>query len=140
ITLVSAILTVIAMPTVPASAGHRSPVLTCNGSWTVIGSPDLDRAGNVLQGVWAASATDVWAVGMTYDMNEPVVEHYNGSGWGLVSVPITATEDALHGISGNGSTIWAVGNYLARAGYRMLTLRWNGSSWSRVSTPNIFGP
>jgi hypothetical protein len=57
-----------------------------------------------------------------------------------VSVPIAATEDALHGISGNASGVWAVGSYLARNGYRMLTLRWNGSSWSRGSTPNIFGP
>jgi hypothetical protein len=140
ISVVSAILTVVAMPTVPASAEHRSPSLTCSGSWTVMGSPDLSREGNVLQGVWAASATDVWAVGGTYDMDEPVVEHYTGSGWVLVSVPIAATEDALHAISGNTSTVWAVGDFLAREGYRMLTLRWDGSSWSRAPTPDIFGP
>lgn len=122
------------------TAGQPSPALTCSGSWAVIDSPDLDRGANVLQGVWAASATDVWAVDYTFSMVEPVVEHYTSAGWHLVTVPTAGMQDALHAVSGNEGNVWAVGNFLARQGYRMLTLRWNGSSWSRVSTPNLFGP
>jgi hypothetical protein len=125
----------------PATTGRPSPSLSCSGSWTAMASPDLDKGANELQGVWATSATDVWAVGLTFDMTEPVVEHFTpSSGWRLVSVPTAGMEDALHTVSGNRRNVWAVGNYLARRGYRMLILNRSGSAWSRVSTPNISGP
>ncbi len=44
--------------------------LTC-GTWSVVTSPSPGSTGNVLQGVAAVSASDIWAVGFYSNLGAP---------------------------------------------------------------------
>jgi hypothetical protein len=81
----------------------------------------------------ALSPTDVWAVGMVQGNNRccphAAIEHWNGTGWGVVSSPdpnpnATLSLTAIAAISA--SDIWAVGS----GGIQ----NWNGTNWSLVSS------
>lgn len=79
-----------------------------------------------LTGVWAASESDVWAVGGT-----GTIRHYTGDGlrWDVVSdVP---TDEHLNAVWGTSpSDVWAVGN----AG---VVLHYDGTRWSRVKVAGL---
>jgi len=88
---------------------------------TPTATPFNTRTWTGLSGVWAASDTDVWAVGGT-----GTILHYTGDPlrWDVVSdVPTSENLNAVWGTSP--SDIWAVGN----AG---VVLHYDGSRWSRV--------
>jgi len=79
-----------------------------------------------LTGVWAASDTDVWAVGGT-----GTIRHYTGDGirWDVVSdVPASEHLNAVWGTSS--SDVWAVGD----AG---VVLHYDGTRWSRVKVAGL---
>lgn len=73
-----------------------------------------------LEGIWAASANDVWAVGRG-------VHHWNGTSWtadaGNTSV-FTQNVNAIWGSAPN--DIWAVGDFST-------VKRFNGSAWTSVT-------
>jgi len=75
----------------------------------------------MLDGVWAASATDAWAVG-----GAGTIRHYTGGrfAWDVVD-DIPATED-LHAVWGTSSSdVWVVGDDAT-------ILHYDGKTWSRV--------
>ena len=92
----------------------------------------------------AASVTDAWAVGSRYDPGDreghTLIEHHDGT-----SSTITPSADGpsapqskLSGVAARTATdAWAVGSY-AKANNLIRTLveRWDGSSWTRVKSPN----
>lgn len=92
-------------------------------SWTAtpVGSGELD-------GVSAASASDVWAVGSGEGQQ---AWHFDGSKWTNVPVP---TGDALRDVLVTKGAVWAVGSTATAGGMQAVILRWNGTSWS-TSTP-----
>jgi hypothetical protein len=109
-----------------------------NGTrWKFVPSP-LDRDHEEqLQGVYATSKGDVWAVG--WRGKHPLVEHWNGAKWRVVKVPSPSNGGGLNSISGSGPTdIWAVG-FRGPAGwnpaYGTLVEHWDGSRWSIVDAP-----
>ncbi|MCG8557287.1 MAG: hypothetical protein MJD61_18665 [Proteobacteria bacterium] len=73
--------------------------------------------GHDLLGVWARSASDIWAVG-----EHGLLMHFDGSEWrnepGL-------SEESLNSVWGAGNTVWAVGD-------RGVVLVHDGSGWSEV--------
>jgi hypothetical protein len=79
-----------------------------------------------LRGVWAASASEAWAVGA-----QGTIRHYTGQPklWDIVSdVP---TEEDLNAIWGaSSSDIWAVGN-------KGIVLHYDGKSWSRMKIAGL---
>jgi hypothetical protein len=95
---------------------------------------------------------DVWIVGGYLDSangrNETFSDHWNGSTWSLVSMPlVTGSDDQLtyqfNSIVANSPTdVWAVGgsgdNALEQGGSPSTTLieHWNGSAWSIVPSPS----
>jgi hypothetical protein len=94
--------------------------------------------------VTALSPTNVWAAGSGYQSeNVPLVEHFDGKTWTLVSIPLPKPNDggAISEIRAVApSDIWAVGWYLPKtSGYEPLAEHWNGSTWSAVATPTIPG-
>jgi hypothetical protein len=119
-----------------------------NGSsWSVVSSSGPGLATNTLNGVAAISANNIWAVGD--DSNStgpsapfaPLVEHWNGSSWSVVTSPMQGTSDFLRGIAAvSASNLWAVGDY--RSGidpegpYFTLIEHWNGTSWKVVKSPS----
>ncbi len=128
--------------------GTNEHTLTLHWSgltWVQQSSPDAGTSENYLYGVDAKSASDVWAVG-NYDngagsVREPLTLHWNGSSWTVVSSPgVGANENYLYGVTAiSSSDAWAVGDYNDSAGgvEQTLTLHWNGSAWSVVTSPNV---
>lgn len=114
-----------------------------NGTaWTIVSSPNIESGSSYLYGVTAISANDVWAVG--YYQNPapstlPLIEHWDGSAWSIVSAPNVSSEDNLSGIAAiSANDIWAVGSSVNTDSYfQTLTEHWNGTQWSIVSSPNI---
>ena len=69
----------------------------------------------------------------------PLVSGTQSNDWSIVSSPNTsATEhNALRGVTCvSASECWAVGYYLAENAAQTLIERWDGTSWSIVSSPN----
>lgn len=97
-----------------------------------------------LTGVAAVSDRNVWAVGSFSNgrARQTLIEHWNGSGW-KVSKSLnpggSRRTDRLAAVDASSrSNVWAVGFFEARTrlALRTLVLRWNGSAWRRVRSPN----
>lgn len=81
---------------------------------------------NALNGVWEATASDVWAVGAG-----GTIRHYTGDPllWEIVAnLPTSVDLNAIWGFSS--SDIWAVGD----AG---VVIHYDGTSWSRVKVAGL---
>jgi len=111
-----------------------------NGTaWSVSFGPTSGFDGGCLHGIYAASPTDVWAVGS--DGSQALVEHYDGVSWSAVAIPGlgSATSSSLNAISGTGShAIWIGGVVNGATASASLIEHYNGS-WSAVSSPNPSG-
>ena len=113
-----------------------------NGSaWSRVPSPDPSTTLQSLDSVSAVSASDVWAAGYYNDAPQiqTLTMHWNGHSWAQVPSPDVggaATYNVLEGVTASSSDAWAVGYYGTSGGYRTLTLRWNGSFWNYVASPN----
>jgi hypothetical protein len=86
------------------------------------------------------SSSDVWAVGSAVSAPSTALnalaEHWNGSSWSVVPVPLPAGTpvSALLGVSARASNdVWAVGN----ANGHTFTVHWNGSAWSVVASRDV---
>jgi hypothetical protein len=117
-------------------------------SWTRVATPT--PGSGVLDGVTATSASNAWAVGVIGPGDgtpakaiEPLIERWNGSTWTeqtfadpldggrFAAVAATSAADA-----------WAVGNTGGTSnvtGQITLIDHWDGSSWTRVPSPNAAG-
>jgi len=113
-------------------------------SWTIVNSPNTSTTeANVVLGVTCVSASECWAVGYYYGLDDLIsqtlIERWDGTSWTIVNSPNTNTlSNVLLGVTcGSASDCWAVGNY-AVTGNVLQTLieRWDGTSWSIVSSPN----
>jgi hypothetical protein len=119
-----------------------------NGStWSVVSSSGPGVAINNLNGIAAISANNVWAVGDDADSGapsaqyRPLIEHWNGSSWSVVTIRMRGTSDFINGISAvSASNIWAVGFYRTsldpNGPYFTFIEHWNGSAWSVVKSPS----
>ena len=120
-------------PAVPAAAGTAGPSVPAPGQ------------SSILFGVTCPSSSDCWAVGRYRDVNGAGLNqilHWNGSAWSLVFAPepggTTAVAfNSLYGVAcASASDCWAVGAYFNASGVQFnQALRWNGTRWSLVSTP-----
>jgi len=116
-----------------------SPALAAGTSWHVDSSPNpAGSTASQLNGVFAASHTEAWAVGQTRvaasgDGFETLIEEWNGSTWSVVpGAPASASASSLNGVAGTGpSDIWAVGQNASTS----FIEHWNGQSWSHVASP-----
>jgi hypothetical protein len=82
------------------------------------------RSTNSLLAVWASSATNVWAAGVS------VALHLSGTTWSLTSGAV----DTTLGLWGSApDDLWAVG--LDSAGSGNAVTHWDGSAWTAVPVP-----
>jgi hypothetical protein len=107
--------------------------------WAMVSSP-YPGAGN-LYGVTCADANDCWAVGSDIADQALLIEHYAGSGWAMAaSVPSSdGTLDQVACVSAG--DCWAVGSTpddtaVGGSYDHPLVVRYTGSGWAIVSTPN----
>jgi alpha-tubulin suppressor-like RCC1 family protein len=88
-------------------------------------------------GVSAPSGTDVWAVGSReVDSEHPLAEHWNGTAWSTVNVPLpsgasAASLNAVDALSPDDA--WAAGTTSAN---QSLIEHWNGTFWKAVPSPD----
>jgi len=128
-----------------------------NGTnWSTVSTPNVGEGNNVLEGVLALAANDVWAVG--YSTPEPppqeaatltLIEHFDGNSWSVVPSPNIGPasqyqSNRLFGLTANSPTdIYAFGSYFASngSGYQMtLLLHWNGTNWTIWPSPDPTTP
>jgi len=115
-------------------------ILRWNGTrWHQVPSP-VPAGGADLYAVSAISPCDAWAVGI-YDSGKvkPFIVHWNGTRWTQLPAPSPGIGAILNAVSVRSATdAWAVGYYAVGAAGRLrsLALHWNGTSWTRVFSPN----
>ncbi len=88
-----------------------------NGTaWKIVASPTPSSTSNLyISGIAAISSSSVWAVGgdeSTKGKIKPIIEHWNGSTWSLVSgAKVGTNETELYGITRvpGTSMLWSVG-------------------------------
>lgn len=125
----------------------RTLVQHWDGStWTRMKSPNAGQpSGGDLSGVVALAADDVWAVG-SFGQGGPsrsLIEHWDGTAWTIVPSPNKGPfPNSLSDIAAVApDDVWAVGTWFTKAfDDRTLTLHWDGTAWSRVSSPNAGPP
>jgi hypothetical protein len=102
-----------------------------NGTaWRRLPSPS-PQTGSFLEGVSAASAADVWAVGGS---SKTLILHWNGARWRHVPSPSPGAGAHLFGVFAvSAGDAWAAGS--SRAG--ALMLHWNGTAWRRARAPAV---
>src|SRR5581483_688766 len=89
--------------------------------WSVVPSPNQSTAAgslNILRGVTAISATDVYAAGYYADgatggQHTTMVQHFDGTAWSITASPVKALAQQLNGtfaLPGTGN-LWVVGAF-----------------------------
>src|SRR5215218_7469106 len=110
-------------------------------SWSQFPVPDVGTGENMLNGVDASASKNVWAVGHSSSSGrqKTLIERWNGTQWRVVTSPNAGTsgDNALTSIDALSSTsAWAVGSSRTANSRKSLIQRWNGTSWTIVSSPN----
>jgi len=124
----------------PYAAVSSGPVIEHwdGAGWSLAAVPSV--IGN-LTAVTATSATNAWAVGyILSDPDRTLVEHWDGSAWTVTSSPNAGRWDnqLLAVDTTSTADAWAVGWRTDDQGHaRTLVQRWDGSSWTAVSSPNV---
>lgn len=117
-------------------------------AWTIVPSPNHPQDTlSVLQAVSAASAGDVWAVGVSHDGTLPsrtLIQHWDGTRWSIVPSPSPDTQlNELRGVAALAANdAWAVGyrgGTHTETPLETLILHWDGVAWSQVASPNVAG-
>ena len=120
---------------------RRTLIEHWNGKqWSIISNP-FSPLYIDLRGITALSANDVWAVGALN--NSTLIVHWNGKRWSIVPSPNPGKlTNELWGVTAlSANDVWAVGGFSNRSTQRQivdksLTMHWNGSRWSVVSSPS----
>jgi hypothetical protein len=121
------------------SSGNSPLVEQWNGTnWSIDPSPTVD--GGELSGVSCTSPTNCFAVGYYLTGHlQTLVEHWDGTSWSVVPSPnpSPSTDSQLSGVSCTSTTsCFAVGGSFPTSTNATLVERWDGASWSIVSSPN----
>jgi len=110
--------------------------------WTMVPVPAPGNGAAYLRGVDGSSSTDVWAAGYQITQSgaqQSLIEHYDGVAWSIIpSANPASLAVYLSSVAATApNNVWAAGYYLGNAGvYRTLAERWDGNSWTIVTTPN----
>jgi hypothetical protein len=129
---------------------HQTLVEHWDGTgWDIVASPNTSPVRtNSLIGVTCTSASNCWAVGSHYvdetATYKTLAERWDGTAWTIVTSPsINAAQynTLLSVTCASVSDCWATGYYRTGAAgtntNQTLVERWNGTSWTIVSSPNI---
>jgi hypothetical protein len=95
-----------------------------------------------LTGIFAASATNAWAVGGVNNSSRMLLYHWNGASWHHAGVPAGLTAPSLGeltGVSGDASGHLWIFDFGPQAGNRGAYLRYDGHRWSTVRGALVTG-
>jgi hypothetical protein len=128
-----------AVGTQPGVAESALAFHLVRGRWSRVPTPPLG-GGTRLNAVAAVSTDDVWAVGSRAGRFAPypLIEHWNGTAWSLVSGPgEPAGDGVLYGVAARAANdVWAVGAR-ATSPPQPLVKHWDGRRWSVVDVPGL---
>jgi len=105
-----------AVGTQAAGSSGNALIEHWNGtSWSVVAGPKLPK-GSFLSGVASISPTDSWAVGSepapanSAFIFNPLIEHWDGKSWSVVTSPALVNGLMLNGVSADaGDDVWVAG-------------------------------
>ncbi|MDZ4804148.1 MAG: PKD domain-containing protein [Candidatus Eisenbacteria bacterium] len=146
----------------PAAAGHGLAAVSASSAtdawavwrglyhwdgtdWSLVSAPGLGTQDTVFQAVAAVIPTTAWIVGTAtrYGNTQTLFERWNGSAWLVVPSPVVTGGSGFDAVTAlNANDAWAVG-YRAgglpefQATTVTLTAHWDGTSWTRIPSPNI---
>jgi hypothetical protein len=107
-------------------------------AWSLSPNPDLPKGSQMLADVDALTSVDAWAVGETrhgIQRVTPLLMHWDGTSWSIVSGAGGVTDGGLFGVSMVSSDdAWAVGKQSGDS--TTLIEHWDGSTWSVVPSPS----
>jgi hypothetical protein len=114
-------------------------------TWTRVPSPNRGTVASVLQDVAVVPGTSTaWAVGYSYDNTvaayRTMIQRYSNGSWSIVSSPNGSTTgySQLTDVDATAATnVWAIGSD-SQTG--TLVLRYNGSSWAKMTAPAGIAP
>jgi hypothetical protein len=112
-----------------------------NGTgWSLAAMPAAGSANAGPDGVTCTSTRNCWAVGWAEhgSRTKTLAERWDGTAWLAVSAPSVSGSSRLNSVSCAHSTdCWAAGFWESSAppGFGTLTLHWDGTAWSKVTTP-----
>ncbi len=107
---------------------------TCTSAWATVATPDVE-SGDVLLGIVAPAAGDIWAVGSyehNHNVSRTLAEHWNGTSWGITPTPNPGNgDDLLNTIASPAAgQLVAVGTATEAKQSQTLIERWSGTSWT----------
>jgi hypothetical protein len=113
------------------AVGTKTLIEHWNGSrWRRVPNPSPLRQ-SFLDGISAASASDVWAVG---GFNKTLILHWNGTRWRHIPGPSPGFGATLESVTVlSAKNAWATGE----SDRGILILHWNGTAWRLVRHPAI---
>jgi hypothetical protein len=126
-------------------AGKQAAAVSLSGvtGWTQVPSANFGNQDNVLAGVSAASATDVWAVGAFIPgpagVLNALAHHFDGTRWTAFPLPnVGAQQNILQAVSmPSPGKAWAVGDFInGRFQQQTLIEHFDGTVWSVVPSPS----
>jgi hypothetical protein len=124
------------------NAGTQTLIEHWDGiAWARVPSPTPEASGT-LSSVWAVSANDAWAVGLstTPDNFLPLVLHWDGASWTVVDTPAGPPQHFTWAVSATGpSDAWIAGYSAVVSGFgNQLVEHWDGNSWQIFrGTPDV---
>jgi hypothetical protein len=126
-----------------ASGKITTLIVRWNGRrWATVTSPSPGRS-TELFGVAATSSSNAWAVGDATNgtAEQTLILHWNGSRWKQVTSPDqggSTSKNILVAVTATATkNAWAVGYFAHGTGQSTLILRWNGTKWAHVGSPNL---
>ena len=130
---------VVAVGAVYGSTSAGSLIETWTGSrWVQTATPKLPAGVTFpqLTSVWAASASDAWAVGAGTkgSLPAPILLHFDGKAWANASVPRLPAGAAFSAVGGSSAdNLWAVGTIITNPTTyvgKPFEAHFNGKAWS----------
>ena len=127
-----------------SSSGGFTLILHWNGTqWNVVPSPNPGSTFYSQGEARAVSANDIWSVGNAVNNNgvfHTLIQHWNGTKWSIVPSPnVGSNNNFLNSVTTvSANDVWAVGTSTNNSkNDRTLTMHWDGTQWSVVSSPNV---
>ena len=121
-------------------------------TWKIGATPTpVAYEGDILTGVSALSANDVWAVGGRGEVSgsaalpgnilRTLIEHWNGRRWSVIASPNPlVVGNELSGVAAVSTrNVWAAGTIGKGLSLQPLAVHWNGVRWTRVAMPKPKG-
>jgi hypothetical protein len=124
------------------TSGHEGRALTEHWTgkrWVIVPAVNPGVRDDMLYGVAAVSSSDVWAVGTYGDAEgffHPLIEHWNGHRWRVVSDGLGPADGILTAVTATTRHgVWATGQLANQAPDRALLLHLVDGAWTPEPVP-----